>query len=60
MTIHVTMTDAKRRLEELVDRCEAGEHFVVTKRGKPFAQMVPFSVSLAHSQPNSALRRRAE
>ncbi len=35
----VTLFDAKNRLSELIDRVEAGEEFVITRRGKVVARL---------------------
>ena len=37
----LNVADAKRRFSELLDRVAAGERFVVTRRGKPTAALVP-------------------
>jgi prevent-host-death family protein len=34
------LADAKARLSELVDRAEAGEPQIITRRGKPVAKIV--------------------
>jgi len=33
--------DAKTKLPEILRRVEAGEHFTITNRGKPVADLVP-------------------
>ncbi len=33
--------DAKTKLAEILRRVEAGEHFTITNRGKPVADLVP-------------------
>ena len=35
------MADAKARLSSLLDAVEAGEAVVITRRGKPIAELVP-------------------
>ena len=35
-----SIADAKARLSELVDRAEAGEPQIITRRGKPVAKIV--------------------
>lgn len=35
----VTLADAKRRLGELVERAAAGDSVLITRRGKPVAQI---------------------
>jgi prevent-host-death family protein len=33
--------DAKTKLAEILRRVEAGEHFTITNRGKPIADLIP-------------------
>lgn len=33
--------DAKTKLPEILRRVEAGEHFTITNRGKPVADLIP-------------------
>ena len=40
--------EAKNKFSELLDRVERGEHVVITRRGKPVAELVP--VALAEAQ----------
>ena len=49
----VSVSDAKRQLTELVRRAEAGDEVVLTRDGKPVAQLVPVT-----AKP-SAIDRRA-
>lgn len=35
----INLADAKARLSELVERAEAGERIVITKRGKPVLEL---------------------
>jgi prevent-host-death family protein len=37
----VALFDAKNRLSELIDRVQAGEVFVITRRGKVVARLAP-------------------
>ena len=37
----MNVADAKRRFSELLDRVAGGEWFVVTRRGRPAAALVP-------------------
>jgi prevent-host-death family protein len=39
--MHVSMVEAKNRLPELVRALEAGERVVITRHGKPVAQLAP-------------------
>jgi prevent-host-death family protein len=38
---NVQLFEAKARLSELVDRAEAGQETVITRRGRPVARLVP-------------------
>ncbi len=35
--------DAKTHLSQLLERTQKGEHFVITKHGRPVAKLVPVS-----------------
>lgn len=37
----VALYDAKNRLSELIERVQRGEVIVITRRGKPVAQLTP-------------------
>ena len=37
----VSVAEAKNRLTELIRAVEQGEHVVITRRGKPVAQLTP-------------------
>ncbi|MDW8324827.1 MAG: type II toxin-antitoxin system prevent-host-death family antitoxin [Burkholderiales bacterium] len=39
----VTLAEAKAHLSHLLDRVEAGEEVVVTRRGKPIARITPLT-----------------
>ncbi len=39
--VHVTVAEAKTQLSSLLDAVEAGEAVVITRRGKPIAELVP-------------------
>jgi prevent-host-death family protein len=39
--LHLAVADAKARLSSLLDAVEAGEAVVITRRGKPIAELVP-------------------
>lgn len=45
MTIHVSIKEAKNRLSELVRLLEGGERVVITRNGKPVADVVPHRAS---------------
>jgi prevent-host-death family protein len=38
---HVSLAEAKAHLSGLLDRVEAGEEVVITRRGKPVARLAP-------------------
>lgn len=38
----VSAYDAKTHLPRLLERAERGERFVITRHGKPVAQLIPF------------------
>ncbi len=42
----ISLAEAKARLSELIERAEAGETVVITKRGKPVAQLSRFGKKL--------------
>ena len=48
----IPVTEARARLSELMRRAEAGEEIVLTRHGKPAAQIVPTA-----PQPNERARR---
>ena len=41
----VGIFEAKNKLSELVDRAEAGEELIITRRGKPVAKLVPIKAA---------------
>ena len=43
MTTAIGVCDAKTQLSELLERVCRGERFVITKHGRPVAQLVPVS-----------------
>jgi len=60
----VAIRELKARASEIVRRAEQGEAFLVTKRGRPVAIMLPFDVDaedliLAEAEPFVRLRARA-
>jgi prevent-host-death family protein len=57
----VGIRDLKTHASEIVERAEAGEAFLVTRRGKPVAVVLPFTVDaedliLAHAPQFIKLR----
>ena len=60
----VAIRELKAKASEIVRRAEEGEAFLVTKRGRPVAIMLPFDVDaedliLAEAEPFVRLRARA-
>lgn len=49
----ISASDAQAHLSRLLDRVEAGEHVIITRRGKPVAQLVP----LDNAQPQRSLQQ---
>ena len=39
-----SISDAKTRLSELVDKVDHGEEIIITRRGRPVAKLSPISV----------------
>ena len=50
--MHLTVTEAKARLTDLVRRAEAGEEIVLTRHGKPVVRFVALG-----KRPNATERR---
>ena len=48
--------DAKTHLAELLDRVEAGEEIVITRRGKPVARLAPLAMT-AQPAPQELVAR---
>lgn len=47
----MNVADAKRRFSELLDRVADGERFVVTRRGRPAAALVPPAAGALAEEP---------
>ena len=52
--------EAKNKLSELLDRVEAGEEVVITRRGKPTAKLVPITGTRDVAKAREAGRRIRE
>jgi antitoxin (DNA-binding transcriptional repressor) of toxin-antitoxin stability system len=53
--------EAKARLAQLLDRVEAGEEVVITRRGKVVAKLVrPDAISIDRKRARNAVRRIRE
>jgi prevent-host-death family protein len=49
--------DAKNKLSALLDKVEAGEEIVITRRGRPVARLVPVDAGLDRERASAAARR---
>ena len=56
--VEVTVAEAKSQLSSLLDAVEAGEAVVITRRGKPIAELVP-RCSVRDLLPQLAAMREA-
>jgi prevent-host-death family protein len=45
MTVNVNIHEAKTHLSRLLERVEAGEHVVISRAGRPVADLVPHRAS---------------
>ena len=52
--------EAKNKLSELLDRVERGERVVITRRGKPVAELVPPAATRDVQKAREAARRIRE
>ncbi|HEU5017151.1 MAG TPA: type II toxin-antitoxin system prevent-host-death family antitoxin [Pseudolabrys sp.] len=52
--------EAKNKFSELLDRVERGEHVVITRRGKPVAELVPVKPQRDVERAREAARRIRE
>ena len=50
----VSAYDAKTHLPKLLQRTEAGARFVITRHGKPVAQLIPIDSSNKHQSEQAA------
>ncbi len=55
--MHISLTDAKARLTDLVRRAEAGDEVVLTRHGQPTARIIAVRSTL--SSDDRRARRRA-
>ncbi|MDA8077716.1 MAG: type II toxin-antitoxin system Phd/YefM family antitoxin [Nitrospiraceae bacterium] len=57
----VTMEDARKRLGDLVDSARMkGDQFIISKKGKPAAALVPIEVAQKHEEAKMALLKLIE
>ena len=58
---NVSIADAKAHLSELIDRVEAGEELVITRRGRAVARLMPERPKKTGPLPSmDALRARSK
>lgn len=55
--MHVSVSDAKARLTDLVRRAEAGDEVILTRRGAPAVRLVPIVPDDLREQRRDALDR---
>lgn len=53
----IALFDAKNRLSELIVRVEAGEEFVITRRGKPVARLGRHEVDAVQKRAQKAIAK---
>jgi len=51
--VHISVTDAKGQLTDLVRRAEAGDEVILTRHGQPAVRLVPI-----RSMPDPKARRK--
>lgn len=56
--VTVTLVEAKAHLSKLLDRVEAGEQVVITRHGKPVANMSPVATPKQPFQSRAEFRAR--
>ena len=54
--VEVTAFEAKTRLSELLREAERGRSFVIRRRGKPVARLVPFVQDRLTADPSRILK----
>jgi prevent-host-death family protein len=54
MSIAVNATDANQRFAELLGKAAAGETVIITKRGQPVAQLMPYRPEAASPERKAA------
>ncbi|HZP10558.1 type II toxin-antitoxin system prevent-host-death family antitoxin [Methyloceanibacter sp.] len=56
--VKVTLVEAKAKLSKLLDRIEAGENVLITRHGRPVAQLSPVSRAKQKVRPLASFRAR--
>lgn len=59
MTIHVNIGEAKTRLSELLRAMRSGERVIISRDGKPEAELVPAERNRRLTRDEIAARRRS-
>ena len=54
MTIEIELTDAQRRLAELIDSLQGGGEILITRDGQPVARLLPVNEVGPDRVPGSA------
>ena len=52
--------EAKKRLDELLDRAERGEEVTITRKGKPVAKLVPMHETASPARTAADIERARE
>jgi prevent-host-death family protein len=55
--MHISLTDAKAKLTDLVRRAEAGDEIILTRHGQPAVRLTPVNRKLSDAELRA--RRRA-
>jgi prevent-host-death family protein len=55
----ITLRDANQQLSRCIREVEAGEEFVITRKGKPVARLIPTDGKRALTPEQEAARARA-
>ena len=59
MKSNISVTDARRNSDKLLDRVERGERIVITRYGKPFAAVIPISDLQLLARVKTSPKRRS-
>lgn len=60
MSVEVASRDLRNHSAQLIERVQAGEEIVITRRGKPVAALVPIGPRRRRWIPRAELVRRLE
>ena len=58
--MHISVTDAKAQLTELVRRAENGDEIVLTRHGHPAVRLVPVKVALDRKARRALMEELAD